>query len=375
MNLTGDGMYDVAVVGLGPAGRALASRGAAAGLRVLAIDPAPDVRWRRTLCLWADELPAWLDADVLAHTVRNPALYAPERAVIDRTYAVLDNDRLWDALPLGDGATVERQALSDSEVAGLTSRAHRVVDCRGALGPGDHGPLQTAYGIVLGAGSASPALRGDPAVFMDWRTDHDDDEVGPSFLYAIPLGHDRVLLEETCLAGRDAPGTRPLRERLRSRLIRRGVSAAAVDDPLAVEEVRIPLLPPGREYADPRVTAFGTAGGHGHAATGYSGAARGGAVPGAVNALVTGYPLPRPRARTTTALHHAGLRALLGAEDATLHGLFDAFGRIDERRQRWFLGGTGPSYQVASSMWQMWTRMPARERAGMIAAVARGTRR
>src|SRR5699024_10535181 len=83
----------------------------------------------------------------------NPALYAPERAVIDRTYAVLDNDRLWDALPLGDGATVERQALSDSEVAGLTLRAHRVVDCRGALGPGDHGPLQTAYGIVLGGGS------------------------------------------------------------------------------------------------------------------------------------------------------------------------------------------------------------------------------
>src|SRR5699024_3984027 len=135
------------------------------------------------------------------------------------------------------------------------------------------------------------------------------------------------------------------------------------------------LLPQGREYADPRVTAFGTAGGHGQAATGYSVAASLGAVTGVVNALVTGYTLPRPRARTTTTLHHAGLRALLGAEDATLHGLFDAFGRIDERRQRWFLGGTGPSYQVASSMWQMWTRMPARERAGMIAAVPRGTRR
>src|SRR5699024_12804049 len=147
----------------------------------------------------------------------------------------------------------------------------------------------------------------------DLRAAHHDVVVGRSFLYAIPLVHDRFVLEETCLAGRDATGTSPLRELLRSRLIRRGVSAAAVNDPLAVEEVRILLLPPGREYADPRVTAFGTAGGHGHAATGYSVAASLGAVPGAVNALVTGYPLPRPRARTTTALHHAGLRALLGA--------------------------------------------------------------
>lgn len=342
---------------------------------MLAIDPAPDVPWHRTLSLWADEVPMWLDARVLAHTVRGPTLYSPVRTVLDRDYAVLDNDRLWDALPLGDGVTVERLALSDAQVAGLTSRAHRVVDCRGAAGPGGHGPLQTAYGIVLGAGDASPALGGDPAVFMDWRTDHDDDELGPSFLYAIPLGHDRVLLEETCLAGRDAPEPAALGRRLRSRLIRRGVAASAIDHPLAVEEVRIPMLPPERVYSDPRVAAFGTAGGHGHAATGYSVAASLGAVPAAVNALSTGHPLPQPRARTTTALQHAGLRALLGADDATLHGLFDAFGRIDDRRQRWFLGGTGPSHQVAASMWQMWARMPARSRAGMIAAVARGARR
>ena len=40
--------FDVAVVGLGPAGRALASRCAARGLSVLAVDPRPEAVWAPT---------------------------------------------------------------------------------------------------------------------------------------------------------------------------------------------------------------------------------------------------------------------------------------------------------------------------------------
>lgn len=367
MNATAAGLYDVAVVGLGPAGRALASRCAAAGLRVLAVDPDPEAPWLQTLSLWADQLPAWLDSGVFAHTCRGPALYAPERKVLDRDYAVLDTTLLREALPLGSGVTVERLALSDSEVLGLRSRAHRVVDCRGA---GRRGPVQTAYGIVVPTRDAAPALDGETALFMDWRTDYDDDEVGASFLYAIPLDADRVLLEETCLAGLPAPEPSALGRRLRSRLSRRGVPAGAVDRSLAVEQVRIPLMPTAHRYPDARVESFGTAGGHGHAATGYSIAATLGAVPAAVNALGTGYPLPAARTSGTEALNRTGLRALLRADEATLHQLFAAFGRIDQQRQQWFLEGTGPSYQVAAAMWQMWVRMPRRAKAGLIAAVA-----
>lgn len=381
MNATGDGLYDVAVAGLGPAGRALSSRCAAAGLRVLAVDPDPDAPWHQTLSLWADQLPPWLaesacGADVLAHTVHGPVLHCPDgsadrradhRAVLDRDYAVIDTDRLRDALPLGSRVTVERASVDDPST--LLSRAHRVVDCRGAGGRDGRGPLQTAYGIVVSARHAAPALGGDPALFMDWRTDHDDDEVGPSFLYAIPLTHDRVLLEETCLAGAPAPAPADLAGRLRSRLLRRGVPADAIDDPLAVEEVHIPMLPPGRRFRDPRVEAFGTAGGHGHAATGYSIAATLGAVPAVVHALETGHPIPPPRSHQTSALNRTGLRALLRADERTLHRLFDAFSRVDGRRQRWFLDGTGPSYQMAAAMWQTWASMPARGKAGMLAAV------
>lgn len=375
MNPTDGELYDVAVVGLGPAGRALASASGAAGLRVLAIDPRPDAPWTQTLALWTDQVPSWLGADVLAHTVHGPTLYCPSRAVLNREYGVLDTDRLRGELPLGDTVTVEAVALGDAQVAALTRRAHRVVDCRGARGPSEGPASQTGYGLVLPTAAAAPALGGDPALFMDWRSDHDDDELGPSFLYAIPLDPGSVLLEETCLAGRPAPEPAALGERLRSRLLRRGVSAESIADPLAVEEVRIPLLPPVRTYSDPRIEAFGTAGGHGHAATGYSIAASLRAVPAAVNSLRTGYPLPRPRTRPTGLLHHAGLRALLGADAPTIHGLFGAFGRIDQCRQRWFLDGASPSYQVARAMWDMWCRMPVRGKAGMVTAVVAGSGR
>lgn len=400
MDATGDGLYDVAVVGLGPAGRALASRCAGAGLSVLAIDPQPDAPWRQTLSLWRDQLPPWLaeeacGVDVLAHSVRGPALYSPDRAVLDRDYCVFDNASLRDALPLGSGVTIEQSTVDDSRLSGLLARAHRVVDCRGAGGPGNHGPLQTAYGIVVDAADAAPALGGETALFMDWRTDHDDDEAGPSFLYAIPLDADRVLLEETCLAGLPAPDPAVLAARLRSRLLRRGVAGSAIDAPLAVERVRIPLLPrpsalkdrasrdrasgerasgeasSDRVSTDPRIQAFGTAGGHGHAATGYSVAAMLAAVPSAVHALVCGFPIPPPRSPASTALHRVGLRVLLRADDRTLRQLFDAFGLIDGRRQQWFLGGTSPSYQVARAMWGMWVTMPVRGKAGMVAAVVR----
>lgn len=376
MDTTGGGLYDVAVVGLGPAGRALASRCAASGLTVLAIDPRPDEPWRQTLSLWADQLPPWLreqscGADVVAHRVHGPALYSPDRAVLPREYAVLDTDALRAALPLGPGVTVERDTLDDAGVLALTARAHRVVDCRGAGGRRNRGPLQTAYGIVLDPDAAAPALGGESALFMDWRTDYDDDEVGPGFLYAIPLDPERVLLEETCLAGMPAPHPDDLAARLRSRLRRRGVSQDVIDNPLAVERVRIPLVPRPRISDDPRVAAFGTAGGHGHAATGYSVASMLEAVPATVVALGSGRPVPAPRDPLTTALHGLGVRALLRADHATVRGLFAAFARLEARQQHWFLDATSPSYQVGAAMWSMWASMPVPQKAGMVAAVLR----
>src|SRR5699024_12812094 len=93
MRARGGGMFYGAIVGLGPAGRALASRCAAAGLTVLALDPHPEAPWTQTLSLWADQVPPWLrqeacGIDVLAHRFHGAALYSPDRALLPREYAV-----------------------------------------------------------------------------------------------------------------------------------------------------------------------------------------------------------------------------------------------------------------------------------------------
>ena len=56
-------MVDVAVVGLGPAGRALASRLVARGASVLAVDPRPEAVWSPTYGVWAEDGANDLHAD------------------------------------------------------------------------------------------------------------------------------------------------------------------------------------------------------------------------------------------------------------------------------------------------------------------------
>src|SRR3546814_10798569 len=59
------------------------------------------------------------------------------------------------------------------------------------------------YGIVVERDRAEPILEGADAWFMDWRTDNGARHgEAPSFLYAVALDDDRILLEETCLVGR-----------------------------------------------------------------------------------------------------------------------------------------------------------------------------
>ncbi len=102
------GRVDVAVVGLGPAGRSLASACAARGLRVVAVDPRPDAVWTPTYGVWEDELAGL------------PAMSVP--AALNR-----------EGLPLGlqiigkafDEQGVLNAGLAIEERAGFTARAEK----------------------------------------------------------------------------------------------------------------------------------------------------------------------------------------------------------------------------------------------------------
>lgn len=337
-------LVDLAVVGAGPAGRAIAHRGALAGLQVALIAPDVDARWKPTYAAWADDLPDWLDPSAI--TARSPtvAVYTPARRVLDRAYVTLGTAELQDSLTL-DGVAVhphradvvgsDRVVLGDGAVV----RARNVVDARGLHDR--EAPAQTAYGIVVERSVAEPLLDDAGAILMDWRGAQDDPT--PTFLYVIPLDDDRVLLEETCLAAAPAMSIKELRGRLTARLGRYGVNT----DELAVsatEKVHFSLLDTARQPWEPgRPLRFGAAGGMLHPATGYSVAESLSAADSLIAAVATGDDPARAlwpwQARAVYRLRVRGLSALLNLPHSDLAGFFDAFFAAPAGHRRAYLSG------------------------------------
>ncbi|MFD4180251.1 lycopene cyclase family protein [Rhodococcus sp. NPDC058514] len=370
---TSEPAADLVVVGLGPAGRVLAHRAAAAGLDVIAVDPHPDRRWTPTYAAWSDELPAWLDREaVIAALVERPRVWTTRERVLSRPYCVFDNDGLLAALDLGGArvlagtaATVEtdRVILQD----GTRIRARQVIDARGA--GHTHGLAeQTAYGVVVSGEAASPVVADGEAWFMDWRTDNGAPPDEPrSFLYAVPLGGDRMLLEETCLAGRPALSQAVLRRRLEARLHARGVPVSAHADR---ERVRFPVQVP-RGAAE--VAAFGARAGLMHPGTGYSVAASLSAADEVARAIVAGgdpmAALWPPSARAVRGLREVGLRALLRLPPPLTGDFFEAFFDLPAGRQRAYLSARADPLAVSAAMAAVFRRAPSRVRRTLAGAL------
>ncbi|RVW03359.1 lycopene cyclase family protein [Rhodococcus spongiicola] len=347
---------DVAVVGLGPAGRALAHRSARAGLKVVGVDPNPDRPWASTYAAWVDELPGWLGSDVLRTTAPDPRVWAGCERIVDRPYCVLDNSALHRRLDL-DGVRVIRGVATEISSGaaelrdGSEIRAARVVDARG-LRPDPTLAEQTAFGLVLPAAAADPALGGASCWFMDWRRDNGTAPGDPpSFLYAVPLSDDTVLVEETCLVGRPGLPVNELRGRLDARLGNRGVDPAAN---LGVERVRFPVQ---AERSRSDGFAFGARAGLIHPATGYSVAASLGAVDDVVQALVSGQDPAKALwpwdARLVQSLREVGLAALLQLEPAHTAEFFDAFFALPIERQRAYLSRRTDAAGTMRTMWEL----------------------
>lgn len=373
VRVTAAARYDVAVVGLGPAGRSLASRCASRGLSVLAIDPRPQAVWTPTYGIWDDEL-GDLPESVIRRRVVAPEIRAVHAHRLARDYLVLDNATLQAALRL-DEVELREARLTDDRVSALRAEARVVVDARGARPNGlvsdDPAPAQTAYGVVVPAEAAAPALQGAPALLMDWRTDWAEQSRPrgtPTFLYAIPLGPAAVLLEETCLAAAPGLPIGELKARLRRRLLARGVAASDIDHPLDREVVRIPMR--GRGRRPPVGTlAVGTAGRAGNLVTGYSVAHSLARADTLARAIAEGAsPTVADRLGPADLFREAGLRALLRLDTAGTMALFDAFGRLPARRQRDFMSRDSDAVGLAAAMWGMFVRMPLAAKGQLIAA-------
>ncbi|MFE3445969.1 lycopene cyclase family protein [Nocardia sp. NPDC059180] len=338
---------NVLVCGLGPAGRALAHRCLIRGLSVAVVDPAPKRSWTATYAAWADELPVWLDRRIIAATVDRPIARGIRTHHIDRRYAVLDTERLRESLDIAGAEVYTDRAIALTRdgvtlASGAVLRAERVIDARG-LARSPSRAEQTAYGIVVDADRCA----GMTSLFMDWCLDNGAPAEAPrSFLYAVPLGQDSMLLEETCLAGRPALGPTELADRLHQRLRARGIPVGGSE---RVERVRFPVTGgrPGR-------FRFGAAGGFIHQATGYSVAA---ALTAADTVAAGDSPWP-PKSRVVHGLREAGLRALLTLPPADLPIFFDAFFDLPPELQRAYLSGRTDATGTISAMRTLFARLP-----------------
>ncbi|ONM50749.1 lycopene cyclase family protein [Nocardia donostiensis] len=263
---------DVCVVGLGPAGRALAHRAMVAGLSVAAVDPRPDRLWPPTFSCWVDELPEWLPAEVIASRIPAPTVWTKTRHRIERPYCVLSKPGLHAALALDD-ATVHagRATRVDAHTVELADgtriSAGVVVDARGLPTLGAR-RAASAHGIFVDAETAAPMVAEGEGLLLDWRPENGAGPgEPPSFLYAVPLGDGTVIFEETSLGLRGGMPQHELRKRTLNRLAAHGIRLTGTEPS---EAAHYPLDQPPPRKGTGRVVPFGSRGGMMHPATGYS---------------------------------------------------------------------------------------------------------
>lgn len=366
---------DLLVAGGGPAGWAAARACARRGLDVVLVDPRPDRTWRHTYGTWRHELPCAgpdaLPADVVAaHDVGWAIATRTHR--LEDEYAVLDTAALQRALH-DDGVRVLRGKVTAAGVDGAVLAdgtevpAALVADATGAVQAlttrrrAGRRAEQTAVGVVVDEDTAA-RVTGGRLVFMDWRPLHGLPG-WPTFLYAVPLGGGRVLLEETSLARRPGLPLPELAERLRRRLRAAGLRDAEIplDDPAHVEHVRFPVDTP--DHRSPAgVVALGAAASFVHPATGFS-VARSlriatrladsiitrpdhrVAVDGADRATRARRAIGGGRARVVHEMRRRGLDVLLRLPPAEVPAFFEGFFSLPVRPRRAYLGscGTGGS--------------------------------
>lgn len=350
---------DVLVVGAGPAGMAVAAACGQLGMTVGLVDPNPDRPWGATYGLWSTELRDDLPPSVVAARAVGRAIALTEHR-LGWEYAVLDVDALrahladqFTRVTTYRGRVVgspERGAVALAD--GSILRAAVVVDAAGRWRPLSPAPPrtvsaeQTAYGVILDEEAVTPLVKPGEALFMDWRADHGESG-WPTFVYVVPLGGGKVLVEETSLARRPGLPLQTLRRRLHARLAHHGISAPKE---ARTEKVSFPVDQP--RHRGRGVLGFGAAAPLIHPASGFSVAASLQLAPRVAAALAEHLPDHPDRAlaaaqrtvwpagaKVIHRVRRIGLEALLRMPEAEVPGFFEQFFALPAA-QRWaYLSG------------------------------------
>ncbi|MFZ1866461.1 MAG: lycopene cyclase family protein [Polyangiales bacterium] len=377
-------IHDIAVLGSGPAALSVAAAASLRGASVVLAAPEPRAAWKPNYCLWVDEIPDAL-LPLAGHTW-NEAFVATRlgQRVLSRPYAKLDNGALqsfyWEQLERGSARVVSepatalerREGETRVRTASGTERARVVIDASGAgtrfVRRVHQRPpaYQTAYGLLLEA--PGHGFDPDQMVMMDFRPASNETLDPPTFLYVLPLGEDRLFIEETSLARRPALSMDFLRARLRTRLDSLGLQR---HERLGEERCSIPLglgLPaPGQQ-----VVPFGAAAAMMHPASGYHvfhvlkkaqtvadviiDALDQGRVDDAVSA---GNAAVWPRShRMLWELYQFGLETLVGMSTKEISRFFETFFGLPQPAWSGYLGATLGPAELGSAMRRLFFGLP-----------------
>jgi lycopene beta-cyclase len=372
---------DLAIIGDGPAGMALAAHCSLLGMKVTLIGPCRP--WSATYGVWVDEIAGDpilgpRRAEILATQSDRIVVWGNSRHELGRRYGVLDNSAvtgvLHEALARAGGehlcaAVTAVTTRPGSAVISTTEgdfTAQQVCDASGVQRwrPGAAAThrlnavtaWQTAYGVWVDTLPDDAAVGTDLPSLMDFRIPDRSqvDELSvPTFCYVIPTAQG-WLVEETVLAARTPVDPDRLRSRLVSRLGSQGEEIVREAERTGrSEKVRIPMGGPIGMAGEIPIP-FGAAAGLVHPATGYSVTSSVRAAPRLARALAQGgdpWAAVWPKsARVTRRLHQYGAEVLLSMSQAQIAEFFDAFFELPAAKWQAYL-------RVDSSPRELFTTM------------------
>ncbi|KAL6138022.1 hypothetical protein ACLB2K_063310 [Fragaria x ananassa] len=302
-------VVDLAVVGGGPAGLAVAQQVSEAGLSVCSIDPSPKLIWPNNYGVWVDEFEAMDLLDCLDTTWSGAVVFIDEHSKkdLDRPYGRVNRKQLKSKMLqkcISNGVKFHQAKVNnviheeDKSLLvcsdGVTIQATVVLDATGfsrclvqydkPYNPG----YQVAYGIL--AEVEEHPFDVDKMVFMDWRDSHlknspqlkERNSKIPTFLYAMPFSSNRIFLEETSLVARPGLPMKDIQERMVARLKHLGIKVKSIEED---EHCVIPMGGP-LPVLPQRVVGIGGTAGMVHPSTGYMVARTLAAAPIVANAIV-----------------------------------------------------------------------------------------
>ncbi|HEY5957752.1 MAG TPA: lycopene cyclase family protein [Polyangiaceae bacterium] len=384
---------DVAVMGAGPAGLALAAHCAQRGLDTVLVAPHPEAPWRQSYGAFAVaidgvQIPKFEVASATISRYRPLVAVADEPPQsLDATYVRFDTHRL--QFGLLDAVKALGVRLIDDTIddlapsaaatclSGPKSRllAKRVFDATGSDSRFSRRtrkqPLgyQSAYGRWLVVDSLPCAA--DEMWLMDYR------DIGvaapPSFLYAVPESEHLLFAQETVLAARTPVPMRELAQRLEARVQRLGLR---IRECRGEEHCVIPLgvgLPLDQGMPIP----FGAAAGFVNPVSGYQlgHALRvaervATAVTRAADAPALHAVVWRASERHAFLLYHAALDQMLRIEAREFGAFISSFFALETPVWLRFMTGEQSPADVIATLWKLFARAPAALRLDLVRAAA-----